>query len=164
MDVLIFRDPRESTRKCSLTPLRGRPGVRFVAARPDVVVEGGGRVLLHPDGEELSPDDAGRGLLVIDCAWRRVAGLLARVQGEVVRRRITGWRTAYPRRSRTFEDPAVGLASVEALFVASVVFGVPDFGLLGGYRWGEEFLRVNGVERGGLEAGEGEGRARKGRG
>ena len=33
-DVLILRDPRESLRKCSLTPLRGARGVRFVDYQP----------------------------------------------------------------------------------------------------------------------------------
>ena len=31
MDILIYREPpRESQRKCSLTPLRDRPNLRFV--------------------------------------------------------------------------------------------------------------------------------------
>ena len=72
IDVLILRDPRESAKKCSLTPLRGRPGVRFVPFHPERTVDAAGRVLLHPDGDELREEDAGRGLLLVDCCWRRL--------------------------------------------------------------------------------------------
>ena len=34
-EVLILRDPRESVKKCSLTPLRGLEGVRFLEYAPD---------------------------------------------------------------------------------------------------------------------------------
>ena len=99
-DVLILRDPRESTRKCSLTPLRGKPGVRFVAYHRDKHIEAGERVLLHPDGEPLSPADGGRGLLLVDCSWRRLDSLLITVDGDPPRRSLPELTTAYPRRSR----------------------------------------------------------------
>ena len=54
LDVLILRDPRESVKKCSLTPLRGTSGIRFVSYDPDRRVAAGRRILLHVDGEELS--------------------------------------------------------------------------------------------------------------
>ena len=43
-DVLILRDPRESTRKCSLTPLRGLPGIEFVTYAHDRRVDAAGRI------------------------------------------------------------------------------------------------------------------------
>ncbi len=143
LDVLILRDPRESAKKCSLTPLRGTPGVRFVSYHPERRLEAGGRVLLDPDGEELSAADAGRGLFLIDCAWRRVPQLLRTVEGEPLRRRLPELATAYPRRSTTFEDPDTGLASIEALFAAVHLLDGPHPELLEHYRWREEFLAAN---------------------
>lgn len=143
MHVLILRDPRESAAKCSLTPLRGLPGVTFVSYHPARRVEAGGRILLDPEGEELGDGDRGRDLFLIDCSWRRVPKLAATVDGTVLRRRLPALATAYPRRSRTFEDPARGLASVEALYAATVLLGEPRPELLDGYRWREVFLAAN---------------------
>ena len=143
LDVLILRDPRESVRKCSLTPLRGFPGVTFVTYHGAQRLDAAGRVLLHPDGEEIGPADAGAPLLLVDCAWRRLDTLLAVVDGEPVRRRLPVLETAYPRRSRTFEDPSQGLASIEALYAALALLGRPCAELLDGYHWAAEFLERN---------------------
>ena len=143
MDVLILRDPRESAKKCSLTPLRGAPGVRFLEYHRERRFAVGRRILLSPEGSPLGPSDAGLDLLLIDCAWRRVPRLLAQVDGELVPRRVPPLVTAYPRASRTFADPAAGLASVEALYAASVVLGEPHPEWLAGYRWREAFLAAN---------------------
>lgn len=143
LDVLILRDSRESIRKCSLTPLRGRPGVRFVNYDRDRRIEAGGRILLHPDGEEIGPGDKGKSLLLLDCAWRRVGDLLATVDGDPAPRRLPPLATAYPRKSRVFEDPERGLASIEALYAALALLGEPRPDLLEGYRWAEAFLEAN---------------------
>jgi pre-rRNA-processing protein TSR3 len=141
--VLILRDARESLKKCSLTPLRGMDGIEFVDYHPERVVAAHGRVLLHPDGEELEPDDGQAGLLLIDCSWRRVPSLRRTVEGELRLRRLPPFQTAYPRRSRVFEDPARGLASVEALYAALFIMGAPRPELLDDYRWAQEFLELN---------------------
>jgi pre-rRNA-processing protein TSR3 len=143
MDVLILRDPRESLAKCSLTPLRGLPGVRFVDYHGRRRLAAGERVLLHPDGEELSPADRGRGLLLIDCAWRRVERCLRTVDGVLHPRRLPPFVTAYPRRSKTFADPERGLASVEALYLAALLLGAPRPDFLREYRWRAAFLEAN---------------------
>jgi len=142
-DVLVLRDPRESAKRCSLTPLRGAPGVRFVAYHRERRLDAAGRVLLHPAGEPLSAADAGSGILLIDCSWRRVESLLRTVDGDPLRRRLPALVTAYPRRSRTFEDPERGLASIEALYAALAILGRPRPELLHGYRWAREFLDRN---------------------
>jgi pre-rRNA-processing protein TSR3 len=54
-----------------------------------------------------------------------------------------GVRTAYPRRSKLYQDPAGGLASVEALAAALHVLGLPPDAVLDGYRWREPFLELN---------------------
>ena len=143
LDVLILRDPRESTAKCSLTPLRGFLGVKFLTWKHDRRFEVGSRVLLHADGEVITERDAGRPLLLIDCAWRRVPTLLATCGGELVLRRLPKLTTAYPRKSLTFKDPDQGLASIEALYGALAVLGRPIPELLAGYRFADEFLRRN---------------------
>lgn len=143
MDILILRDSRESLAKCSLTPLRGLPGVRFVNFDRERRLAVGTRVLLHPEGSELSASDAGQDLLLIDCSWRRVPQLLASVEGDLVHRRLPQLVTAYPRRSKTFADPAQGLASVEALYAACALLGQPRPDFLRSYRWAEAFLAAN---------------------
>jgi pre-rRNA-processing protein TSR3 len=143
LDVLIVRDPRESVRKCSLTPLRGHPGIRFHTYREDRIVEAGARVLLHPEGEELGPSDLHAPLLLVDCSWRRVPTLLRTVRGELRPRRLPLLETAYPRRSKTFEDPDSGLASIEALYAALALTGHAAPSLLERYLFAARFLELN---------------------
>ena len=142
-DVLILRDPRESTKKCSLTPLRGLPDIEFRTYAHDRTLDADGRIVLATDGEPFTAEDAGRGLLLIDCSWRRVRQLRATVTGELHPRRLPPLRTAYPRRSKDFEDPSEGLASVEALYAALALLGRPRADLLEAYRWREDFLAAN---------------------
>lgn len=143
MDILIVHDPREPAKKCSLTPLRGMAGVRFVSLHAGMRVDAGRRIWLHPDGDELGPADRGMGLLLVDCTWRRLPKLSKCVDGELVRRRLPKLVTAYPRRSKLSPDPEHGLASVEALFAAIVILDGPRPELLAQYRWAGEFLAAN---------------------
>jgi len=145
--ILILRDPRESIRKCSLTPLRGRPDVVFREYRPERRTAAEGRVLLHPDGEEIGPADEGAGLLLLDSSWRRLPALLASVDGPFELRRLPPLKTAYPRKSRTFADPSAGLASIEALYAALFLLGRPLPELLEAYRWRDDFLERNPIVR-----------------
>jgi ribosome biogenesis protein Tsr3 len=143
VDILIVHDPREPAKKCSLTPLRGMTGLRFVSLQRDARVDVGRRILLDPEGEELGPADRGIGLLLIDCTWRRVTALSKRIDGELLRRRLPKLVTAYPRRSKLTPDPEYGLASVEALFAATALLGAPRPELLARYRWADAFLAAN---------------------
>lgn len=148
MQILIYRDPRESARKCSLTPLRGLPGVRFVNYHHGRRCEAGAGVLLDPEGEPLTAADRGQDLVLIDCAWRRVAKLRRTLDGDLRPRRLPQLETAYPRRSKTFPDARWGLASVEALFAATVLLGAPRPELLDEYPWRERFLERNAARLG----------------
>lgn len=143
LDVLIVRDPRESAKKCSLTPLRGTSGVRFVSYAHDRRVSVGRRILLHTEGELISERDAGTPLLLVDCCWRRVPTLLRTIDGELIHRRLPPLATAYPRTSGIVPDPEQGLASIEALYAALALLGDARPELLAHYRWREEFLRLN---------------------
>ena len=143
LDVLIYRDPRESVKKCSLTPLRGRAGVRFVSYQRERRIEVGRRILLHPDGEEIGAGDAHQPLLLVDCSWRRLPQMLAMIDGELHPRRLPALTTAYPRQSKQFQDPERGLASIEALYAALALLGDPLPDLLAQYRWAAVFLASN---------------------
>lgn len=143
VDILIVRDPKEPSSKCSLTPLRGLPGVRFVSLRGGVAVAAGRRVWLHPDGEPLGAADRGSDLLLIDCAWRKLPRLSKAVSGELIPRRLPALITAYPRRSKVARDPDQGLASVEALYAAVALLEGPRMELLAKYRWADQFLAAN---------------------
>jgi pre-rRNA-processing protein TSR3 len=140
--TLIFRDSRENPRKCSILPLRGRPDLAFftypLVERPLL----DGYIRLAAEGPELSSADADHGLLLLDGSWRRVEAMTQAFQ-DVPPRSLHGYLTAYPRLSKRGTDPANGLASVEALFLAYHILGRPTEGLLDHYRWAEEFVRLN---------------------
>jgi pre-rRNA-processing protein TSR3 len=142
--TVIVRHSHENPRKCSVLPLRGRADLVFcnypVANRSPLE----GYVRLAADGPPLSAADAGAGLLLLDGSWRWAASM-TRDFLDVPPRTLHGFRTAYPRVSKRGTDPDNGLASVEALFVAYHLLGRDTAGLLDHYRWGEEFLRLNGL-------------------
>jgi len=142
--TIIIRDAHENPRKCSVLPLRGRPGLVFLswplARRPSL----DNYVRLSAEGPELSADDADRGILLLDGSWRW-AGKMTRDFLDVPARSLQRYRTAYPRVSKLGTDPSNGLASVEALYLAHFVLGRPVEGLLDHYRWAAEFLALNGL-------------------
>lgn len=117
-----------------MTFLRGNPGTIFDAT---------GFILLAVDAPPLSISDQGSPLLLLDSTWRWLPQLDACVTGDPIKRSIPGGlRTAYPRVSKVFDDPAGGLASIEALYVARKLLGDDDPLLLHGYHWKDEFLQI----------------------
>ena len=138
-----MRDPREPSKKCSLTPLRGMDGVRFISLRGGRRVDAGRRIWLHPDGEPLTDADRGLDLLLVDCAWRKLPTLSKVIDGDLVRRRLPALVTAYPRRSKVAVDPQDGLASIEALYAAVALLEGPRPELLASYHWAADFLAAN---------------------
>jgi len=56
--TVVIRHPKERISKCSLEPLRGRPDVHFFKGRPDFRFDATGFVLLHTEGEVITPADA----------------------------------------------------------------------------------------------------------
>ena len=137
----VIRHPKERIAKCSLRFLHERPEMTFLRARPGLRFDATGYTLLAVDAPALSVADAGRPLLLLDSTWRWLPQLMACVTGTPVLRSIPGTvRTAYPRVSKVFEDPAAGLASIEALYLARRLLGDDDPTLLDGYHWKEPFL------------------------
>ena len=139
--TVVIRHPKERIRKCSLRFLHDRPEFAFHRATEGFEFDATGHTLLAVGAPALSADDAGRPLLVLDSTWRWLPALERCVTGEPVRRSIpAGVPTAYPRKSRLFDDPEGGLASVEAVYVARKILGDDDPHLLDGYHWKQEFL------------------------
>lgn len=155
--VTIIRHPRERLSKCTVEPLRGRPGFRFVKFRHGLELPVDGALVLAVDAPVLSPadaqDDQGRPrtLVLLDSTWRLLPALEGCLHGTPL------WRslppeipTAYPRQSKLATDPPAGLASIEALFVALRLLGDDRPDLLAGYHWRQPFLR--GLARANLDA------------
>jgi len=163
----VVQDFKENRRKCTLTPLEGAAGVDFVRlahprrcrAPAEQPVQIGGGILLHVDGPPLTaldrallePNDDGdadRSVVLIDSSWARVAKVLARCApspgARLERRSLPAeLSTAYPRKSKLYDDPVRGLASIEALYAVTVILGAPRNELLTHYRWSDEFLCRN---------------------
>lgn len=134
--------PREKRSKCTLEPLRGKPGFvfwKFPKVGPEPLT---GYVRLGLDGPPVGPADGAGGLLLLDGTWRLAERMESQFTSIPVRS-LPVWQTAYPRVSKLFEDPGAGLATIEALFVAYHVMGRDTSGLLDGYLWGEEFRQRN---------------------
>jgi pre-rRNA-processing protein TSR3 len=125
-----------------LTPLEGRTGIQFCNYKPGFRYLAEGHTLLGMSGVELSPMDADRPLLLLDCNWRLLEKMESALDGQVIRRSLpSGIQTAYPRISKISEDPYGGLASVEALYIALKLMGQDNPSLLDDYYWKDEFLK-----------------------
>lgn len=140
--ISIIRHPKERRSKCSLTPLEGRKDLSYHKARDGWSFDVTGFTVLALGAQELSADDAGRPLLLLDSTWRLLPQLEACLRGEGVRRTLPVVATAYPRVSKIAEDPLGGLASVEALYFAKLLLGERDDSLLNAYYWGETFIET----------------------
>lgn len=139
--ISVIRHPKERRSKCSLTPLEGRADIDFFRARPNWSFDMTGFTVLALGAPELSPEDAGRPLLLLDSTWRLLPQIEACLHGQGVRRTLPAVPTAYPRISKIAEDPMGGLASVEALFLAKLLLGERDDALLADYYWRDVFLQ-----------------------
>ena len=142
--VVVIRHYKERLAKCSLQPLVGREGYRFLRSEPGFAYDATGHTLLGLEGEVISPADEDRPLLILDGTWRYLPVMVDQLRGEPVRRTLPAQlQTAYPRVSKLYADPNRGLASVEALYAALCLLGKPDPTVLQGYRWAQEFLAAN---------------------
>jgi pre-rRNA-processing protein TSR3 len=139
---VVIRHPRERKSKCSLEPLRGREDIVFYTAREGFTFDATGYVLLRIDAPVLSHDDSTFPVLLLDSTWRLLPKLESCLTGTPVARSLPPQLlTAYPRVSKLSDDPARGLASVEALYAARLLQNRPTSGLLDHYHWKEAFLR-----------------------
>jgi pre-rRNA-processing protein TSR3 len=146
--VTIVRHPRERLSKCTVEPLRGRPGFHFVKSRPGLELPVDDALVLAVHAPVLSPvdaqDDQGRPrtLVLLDSTWRLLPALECCLRGTPLRRSLPPEiPTAYPRQSKLAADPPAGLASIEALYVALRLLGDDRPDLLDAYHWRQPFLR-----------------------
>ncbi len=138
--VTVIRHHKERRSKCSLTPLEARANIQFLCFKPGWTFDMTGFTVLALGAPELSIEDAGRPLLLLDSTWRLLPQLEACVNGAGVYRTLPPVEGAFPRKSKIVKDPVAGLASVEALFLATLLLGERDDTLLTDYHWRAEFL------------------------
>ena len=140
--ISIISHPKERRSKCRLTPLEGRADISYYKARDGWSFDVTGFTVLTLGAKELSANDAGRPLLLLDSTWRLLPQLEACLHGEGVRRTLPPVVTAYPRVIKIVEDPLGGFASVEALYFAKPLLGERDDSLLSAYHWRETFIET----------------------
>ena len=98
---------------------------------------------MAPGAPPLTAADASRPLLLLDASWRHALTMAKAYPGLETRSIPPGWRTAYPRHSKVTDDPADGLATIEALHAALALTGRRDDTLLARYPWAADYLRLN---------------------
>ena len=133
---------RENRKKCSVEPLRGRDGFVFWTYPDDGPETLDGYVRLGLGGPLLSDADRDHGLLVIDGTWR-LAERMEKKYAHLPIRSLPPCQTAYPRVSKIIDDPSLGLATIEAIYIAYQLLGRDTSGLLDQYHWRDEFLARN---------------------
>ena len=141
--TIIVVHPKEKRSKCTVEPLRDRPEFvfwRFPRLGPEPLE---GYVRLGLGGPVLSEADTEHGLLVLDGTWRLARAMEPSFASVPVRTLPAGWETAYPRKSKLFEDPLGGLATIEAIYASYTVLGRNTTGLLDTYHWADEFRALN---------------------
>ncbi|MSR31913.1 MAG: hypothetical protein EXR99_10450 [Gemmataceae bacterium] len=141
--AIIVRHRKENPKKCSVIPLKGRPGIEFLNYPLQDKFSREGYIRLAADGPHLSTADVHLGILLLDGSWRW-AGAMEKDFSHVPPRSLSGFQTAYPRVSKLGTDPDNGLASIEALYIALRTLSRPLEGILDNYRWKAEFLYKNG--------------------
>ena len=142
--TIIVVHPKERRSKCSVQHLRETPGFEFHKFPADASrVPPDRYVRLGMEGACLSRDEIDKGLLLLDGTWRWAERMENDYQHIPVRS-LPIAVTAYPRVSKTYDDPGGGLATIEALYIAYKILGRNTESLLSEYRWAEEFLDLNG--------------------
>ena len=82
--ISIIRHSKERRSKCSLTPLEGRADISYYKAREGWSFDVTGFTVLALGAQELSADDAGRPLVLLDSTWRLLPQLEACLNGSCV--------------------------------------------------------------------------------
>lgn len=137
----IVRHPDENLAKCTLEPLRLRKELSFFQFSASLEIQASDAIVLSVDAPLISAADAGRPLILLDGNWKHVPKLKSCLRGAPIYRSLPKVPTAYPRRNDEGLDPAEGLASVEALYLALKLLGYDDPSLLSQYHWREQFLK-----------------------
>ncbi len=143
-NTIILRHRRENLKKCSLTGLENREDIEFYTYPTHHLPQKNGYILLSFDGKELSKDDMGKGIYLIDGTWKLAEKMLKTLPFKPeIRSLPKHFKTAYPRRQTACANPEEGLASIEALFAAYCILGRESLSLLNNYPFKEQFLNKN---------------------
>jgi pre-rRNA-processing protein TSR3 len=144
MKTIILRHRRENLRKCSLTGLEQRSDLVFYTYPIDKLPDLTGYIVLKVDAPPLTPEDEGKGLLLIDGTWLLAQRMAKQLPPNLEERSLpAGYRTAYPRRQTGCPSAEEGLSSIEALYLAHKLLKLSTEGLLDQYYWKEKFLSIN---------------------
>lgn len=144
MKTVILRHRRENLKKCSLVGLETHPDLTFYTYPVDLLPDCSKCLLLKVGAPPLTEKDADRSLFLIDGTWRLAQVMEKNLPWKLEERSLpAGFKTAYPRRQTDCPDPAAGLSSIEALFVAHHLLGLSTEHLLDRYHWKEPFLALN---------------------
>lgn len=154
--IIITRDEKIE-KKCTLYPLRGRPDFDFRTLQNPGEFRLDS-ILLFPDGEpltaelvneikkQISPYSSKQywlNIVLIDTRWKKTKGILDLLP-RLRKVSLIGYVTGALRKA---PPPQGGLASCEALYLASLVFGKPDPTLLDNYHFKDRFFRLNKLEQ-----------------
>lgn len=149
--IIISRDKRIE-KKCTLYPLRGRSDFSF-RTRLNPGEFSKNSILLFPDGEPLTSElvneiknqvveSSHLEIVLIDSRWKKTKGVLDLLP-PIRKVSLNGYTTGAVRRD---PPPQGGLASVEALYLASQIFGKPDLTLFENYHFKERFFQINNLK------------------
>ena len=141
-DTVIVRSVKENPKKCSVIPLKGKPGIILLNYPFKKTLSLPNYIRLSAEGPPLSIADNDKGILLLDGSWR-TAGNMERDFASIPPRSLSQYKTAYPRTSKLVTDPESRLASIEALYVAYFILNRNSIGLLDHYHWKKEFLELN---------------------
>jgi ribosome biogenesis protein Tsr3 len=148
--IIISRDEKIE-KKCTLYPFRGREDFSF-RIRNDPGDISSDSILLTPEGESLtftlaeniknriSNNDLE--IVLVDSRWKKAKGVVDSLP-DIQKVSLKGYETGARRRD---PPPKGGLASCEALYLASLFLGQPDHTLLDKYHFKNRFFRLNNLD------------------
>jgi pre-rRNA-processing protein TSR3 len=141
--TIILRHRKENLKKCSLKGLETRSDLIFLTYPQDILPNLSSYILLTLNAPTLTIDDQEKGLFLVDATWR-YADLIIKSLPNIEKRSLPShFKTAYPRKQTSCSNPEVGLASIEALFLAHLITNKNTENLLSIYYWKEDFLLKN---------------------
>jgi len=143
--TVVYRHRKENVKKCSLRGLEEREDFTFYTYPSDPLPDLSDFLMLDIDAPPLTRGDGRHGLFILDGTWRYAEKMAKQINSPpTIRRSIPKeFRTAYPRKQEDCPDPSLGLASIEAIYIAYTIMGWPTEGLLDHYYWKEPFLENN---------------------
>lgn len=143
MKTLILRHRRENLKKCSLRGLEKREDLSFYTYPKDPLPDLSNYILLKVGAPPLTLKDREKGILLIDGTWKLAQVMEKQLPLEIETRSLPPFKTAYPRRQTDCPNPELGLASIEALYIAHLILDFSTKNLLDSYYWKDQFIQIN---------------------